>query len=380
MDKRPHETPVKDTPVRDIPLMTDRRSFLGAATAVGALAATAMQGATLGVSAANAQTPAGGASRAAGPILTRTIGRTQESLPALGLGTFLTFDLLPGRNRDALREVTRTYVDAGVRVIDTSPLYGTSEASVGGFLSAMGVTDRMFISNKIWSTGEYLADESHALASMEQSRLRLWRDKIDLFHCHSLVNVDAIVPLLRAWKKEGRIRYVGASVHENDYHHILAGLIDKDLVDFIQVNYSIFNRHAEERILRAAMDKGVGVLTNMPLEKGRLHKIVEGRPLPDFARDIGAENWAQFFIKWAMGHPAVTTVLAATSSPDHAAENVGALRGPQPDQSMRQRMARHMESIAGFNTLASMQWYPEKQSMYQGVIRRSQAALRQRIS
>lgn len=290
------------------------------------------------------------------------------------------FDLLPGRNRDALREVTRKYVEAGVRVIDTSPLYGTGEVSVGGFLSAMGVTDQMFISNKIWSTGEYLADESHALASMEQSRLRLWRDKIDVLHCHSLVNIDAIVPLLRAWKKEGRIRYVGASVHENDYHHILAGLIDRDLVDFIQVNYSIFNRNAEERILRAAMDKGIGVLTNMPLEKGRLHKIVEGRPLPDFARDIGVENWAQYFIKWAMGHPAITTVLAATSNPDHAAENVGALRGVQPDQSMRQRMLRHMEGIAGFANLASMQWYPDKQSMYQGVIRRSQAALRQRMS
>jgi aryl-alcohol dehydrogenase-like predicted oxidoreductase len=375
-----------DKTPQDPPLTTDRRSFLGTATAIGAIAATVAPGTALetafGVSAAHAQAPAGGASRApaAGPLLVRTIGRTNESLPALGLGTFLTFDLLPGRNREALREVTRKYVDAGVRVIDTSPLYGTGEVSVGGFLSAMGVTDQMFISNKIWSTGDYLADESHALASMEQSRLRLWRDKIDLFHCHSLVNVDAIVPILRAWKKEGKIRYVGASVHENDYHHILAGLIDKDLLDFVQVNYSIFNRNAEERILRSAMDKGIGVLTNMPLEKGRLHKIVEGRPLPDFARDIGVENWAQFFIKWAMGHPAVTTVLAATSNPDHAAENVGALRGPQPDQSMRQRMARHMEGIAGFANLASMQWYPDKQSMYQGVIRRSQAGLRQRMS
>lgn len=379
MVKMPEDTRTDLTPVQEIPLTTDRRRFLGAATAIGAMAA--VQGSVPGVSAANAQTPAGPArAPAAGPILSRTIGRTQESLPALGLGTFLTFDLLPGRNRDALREVTRTYVDAGVRVIDTSPLYGTSEVTVGAFLGAMGVTDQMFISNKIWSTGDYLADESHALASMEQSRLRLWRDKIDLFHCHSLVNVDAVVPLLRAWKKEGRIRYVGASVHDNDYHPILAGLIDKNLVDFIQVNYSIFNRHAEERILRAAMDKGVGVFTNMPLEKGRLHKIVEGRPLPEFARDIGVENWSQFFIKWAMGHPAVTTVLAATSNPNHAAENVGALRGPQPDQATRQRMVRHMEGVAGFTTLAAMQWYPDKQSMYQGVIRRSQAALRQRLS
>jgi len=244
----------------------------------------------------------------------------------------------------------------------------------------MGVTDQLFISNKIWSTGDYLADESHALASMEQSRLRLWRDKIDLFFCHSLINADIVIPLLRAWKKEGRIRYVGASHHENDYHPMLAGLIERDQVDFVQVNYSIFNRGAEERVLRAAADKGCGVFVNMPLEKGRLHKIADGRPLPDFAKEFGAENWSQFFIKWVMGHPAVTTVLVATANPDHAAENVGALRGPVPDQAMRQRMVRHMESIPGFNGLASMPWYPDKQAMYQGVIRRSQAQLRQRLS
>jgi aryl-alcohol dehydrogenase-like predicted oxidoreductase len=370
---------MEETP-RDSRLTTDRRSFLGAATALGALAATIVPETPIGAATASAQGAAGAPRAAAGAVPTRTIGRTNESLPILGLGTFLTFDRLPGENREALREVFKRYIDAGVRVIDTSPLYGTGEASIGAFLNASGMIDQMFISNKIWSTGEYLADESHALASLEQSRLRLWRDKIDVVHCHSLVNVDTVVPLLKAWKREGKIRYVGASVHENDYHPILARLIERDQVDFVQVNYSIFNRNAEERVLRAAMDKGIGVFINMPLEKARLHKIVEGQPLPEFAREIGVENWAQFFIKWVMGHPAVTTVLAATSNPQHAAENVGALRGPIPDQPQRQRMVRHMESIAGFANLAAMPWYPDKQSMYQGIIRRSQAALRQRLS
>jgi aryl-alcohol dehydrogenase-like predicted oxidoreductase len=357
---------------------TDRRSFIGSATALGALAAASMQAGGVGITPASAQSaPATAPTR---PVLTRTIGRSGESLPVLGLGTFLTFDMLPGAPREPLRVVTKTYIDAGVRVVDTSPLYGTGEVSVGNFMSCMGVTDQMFISNKIWSTGDYLADESHALRSYEQSRLRLWRDKIDLLFCHSLVNVDVVLPTLRAWKKEGRVRYIGASVHENDYHAILASLIERDLVDVVQVNYSIFNRGAEDRVLKAAQDKGVGVFINMGLEKGRLHKITAGRPLPDFIRETGASNWSQFFLKWVIGNPAVTTVLAATSSPDHASENIGALHGALPDQEMRQRMVRHMEGIPGFTSLASMPWYPDKATMYQGVIRRSQAALRQRLS
>jgi aryl-alcohol dehydrogenase-like predicted oxidoreductase len=368
MGETPHKTA----------MMTDRRGFLGAATAIGAVAAASMQGSGLGVTSAAAQTAA--PTSAAGPVLTRTIGRTGETVTALGLGTFLTFDMLPGGNREPLRAVTKTYLDAGVRVVDTSPLYGTGEVSLGTFMSGMGMTDQVFISNKIWSTGDYLADESHMLRSLEQSRLRLWRDKIDLLFCHSLVNVDVVMPTLRAWKKEGRVRYVGASVHENAYHDILAGLIERDMVDVVQVNYSIFNRGVEDRVLKAAQDKGVGVFINMPLEKGRLHKITEGRPLPDFAREIGAANWSQFFLKWVIGNPVVTTALPATSNPGHAAENVGALRGPLPDQAMRQRMVKHMETIPGFTTLASMAWYPDKGTMYQGVIRRSQASLRQRLS
>jgi aryl-alcohol dehydrogenase-like predicted oxidoreductase len=197
--------------------------------------------------------------------------------------------------------------------------------------------------------------------------------------CHSLVNVDVVLPILRAWKKEGLIRHVGASHHENAYHAILSDLVERGQLDFVQVNYSIFNRGAEERLLRAAADKGVGVFINMAMEKGRLHKVVAGQPLPAFAREFGANNWAQFFIKWVMGNPAVTTVLTGTSNPEHAAQNVATLRGPLPDAAMRQRMVRHMEGIPGFAQLASMPWYPDKQSQYQGVIRRAQAGLRARL-
>jgi aryl-alcohol dehydrogenase-like predicted oxidoreductase len=350
-----------------------RRLLLQGALGTGAMAALSAGMAVSGP-AARAQTT----SPAAGAI-TRQVGRSSESLTALGLGTFLTFDLLPGVSREHLRDITRQYMEAGVGVVDTSPLYGTGETSIGGFLGAMNLTDKVFISNKIWSTGDFLADESHARASLEQSLLRLWRSKIDLMFCHSLVNVDVVLPILRAWKKEGVIRHVGASHHENAYHPILADLVERGQLDFVQVNYSIFNRGAEERLLRAAAEKGVGVFINMALEKGRLHKVVAGQPLPAFAKEFGADNWAQFFIKWVMSNPAVTTVLTGTSNPQHAAQNVTTLRGPLPDAAMRQRMVRHMEGIAGFSQLALMPWYPDKQAQYQGVIRRAQAGLRTRL-
>ncbi len=312
-----------------------------------------------------------------GTPATRKLPRTNDTVPAIGLGTFLTFDIIPGQPRDNLREVLKTYWEGGARVVDTSPLYGTAEYSVGDFATSLGINDEVFFSNKIWSTGEYVADESHALRSLEQSKGRLWRDRIDVMHCHSLTNVDAIVPILQAWKKEGHIRYIGVTHHENLYHEALASWINRGNIDFVQVNYSIFNREAEKRVLPAAADKGIGVLINMPLEKARLHKVVEGQRLPDFAKEFGAENWAQFFLKWVISNPLVTCALPSTSNPAHARENIGALRGPLPDQAMRQRMIRHMETIPGFADIARMPWYPDKK--YEGVIRRAQAGARARI-
>jgi diketogulonate reductase-like aldo/keto reductase len=370
---------VMPSSIHDGTISTSRRRFLGTAAGASVLAAS---GGTLWPTQAQSQSRPSGAetTEARGPVITRPVGRTNDVLPALGLGTFLTFDLLPGRNRDPLGDVTRRYVEGGARVIDTSPLYGTSEASIGQFINASGVADQIFIADKVWSTGEYLADESHAIRSLDQSLVRLWRERLDLLQIHSLVNVESMLPLMQVWRKEGRTRFIGITHYENEYHDALAKLIEGGSVDFVQVNYSIYNRSAEQRVLRAAADRGLGVFINMPLEKARLHKVVGDRPLPDFAREFGATNWAQYFLKWAMSHPAVTTVLCATSNPQHAAENVGALRGQLPDAAMRGRMVRHMESIPGFDGIGRMTWYPDKQALYQGIIRRSQGGLRQRLS
>lgn len=325
---------------------------------------------------AAAQAGAGPASPAR-PVNTRSLPKGGLELPVIGLGTFLTFDVIPGRDRSHLREVLRTYWEGGARVIDTSPLYGTAEYSVGDFVSELGVNDQMFLSNKIWSTGEFVADESHAWRSLQQSMGRLWREQIDVLHCHSLTNVDPIIPILQAWKKEGHIRFIGVTHHENVYHDALASWMERGMIDFIQVNYSIFNRGAENRLFRIAADRGIGVLVNMPLEKARLHKVVGERPLPEFAKEFGAENWAQFFLKWVVSNPVVTCALPSTSNPAHARENIGALTGPLPTTAMRERMVKHMETIPGFAEIAKMPWYPDKQ--YQGTIRRAQADVRARI-
>ena len=346
-----------------------RRRLLGATLAAGATASLPAGLLVSGASGAQSRsTPA--------EVLTRQIPRGNERIPVIGLGTFIVFDLLPGQKRDHLREVLRASWEGGARVVDTSPLYGTGETTVGDFATDIGISAELFISNKIWSTGEYLWDESHARRSLDQSMNRLWRERIDVMTVHSMTNIETVMPMLRAWKKEGRIRYHGFTHFQNPFHDLMAAAIERESPDFIQINYSIANRSAEARVLPAAQAKGAGVFVNMPFEKARLFKVVERQPLPPFAREIGVENWAQYFLKWAASHPAVTCVIPATSDPVHAAENVGALRGPLPDAAMRDRMLRHAEALPGFDKVLQMPWYPDKR--YPGVINKTQAEIRAR--
>ncbi|WP_185984291.1 aldo/keto reductase [Aureimonas mangrovi] len=362
-------------------LKIDRRSFLGAAgVAAGATAMGIATAATGPVYAqAGAQAPEAADPQLSEPVITRQIGRTGRSVTALGLGTFLTFDLLPGDPRDRLREVVSRYVAGGGGLIDTSPLYGSAEVTVGAFLSELPGTGDVFLANKIWSTGSYLGDTSHATASLEQSRLRTWRPVIDLMQCHSITNAGVVLPLLQAWKREGLVGHVGVTHHEASYQGELADIVERGAVDVVQTNYSIFDRAAEERLLPAASDQGVGVLVNLPLEKARLTHIVEGHALPDFAAEFGATSWAQFFLKWVIAHPAVTCVLCGTSNPDHMSDNLHAMRGPLPDEAMRRRMVRHMETIPGFDAIGTMAWYPGKGDLYRGQIRESQALAQRRL-
>lgn len=356
---------------------SDRRGFLRQSAGIGAAAAALSWDLVHAQTAAGATTAPRFATAAPG-IITKRVERTGDVLPALGLGTFLTFDLLPGAPRSHLAEVAKRYWDAGVRVLDTSPLYGSAEVTIGDLASSTGHNEQLFIANKLWVTGEFLADEGHALKSLRESQLRLWRSRFDVMQCHSLVNVDVAVPLMEIWKKEGFTRLVGVTHHENDYHDVLTKWVQRGAVDVVQVNYSIANRQAERTVFAAAQQRGVSVLVNMSMEKGRLHKAIGQAPLPDFARELGIESWAQYFLKFVMSHPAVTCCLSSTANPAHAQDNLGALRGPLPDAAMRERMARHVEALPGFSQVASLPWYPDKQQQYQGLIRRAQAAQRAR--
>lgn len=353
----------------------NRRGFLGTVSAAATGLALATN-AKAQPQEANVASPATGSNP---DVLTRTLPRTGEQVTTFGLGTFLTFDLKPGDSRGALRQVFERYVAAGGRVVDTSPLYGSAEVSVGQFMGEFEGSNEMFLANKVWATGEYLGDESHAVESFRQSRLRTWRDTINLMQCHSITNAPVVIPLMKAWKQEGLIRHVGVTHHESAAQEQLLAIVERDDVDFIQTNYSIFNRDAERRLLPTAADKGVGVLINLPLEKARLMKIVEGQPLPGFAEEFGATSWAQFFLKWVMAHPAVTSVLCGTSNPDHMSDNIKAMNGPLPDERMRARMVAHMETVPGFGSIGTMPWYPDKANMYHGLIREAQANAAQRL-
>ncbi|NEE00075.1 aldo/keto reductase [Phytoactinopolyspora halotolerans] len=368
------------TPHASRPAAPSRRAFvkgagasaLAAAGGIGTLAAAAAPGAADPSSSRSADPSA--AARQAGPadLITKAIPGTDERLPTVGLGMFMTFDVLPGAPRDHLRDVVQRFWDGGGRVFDVSPLYGNSEYVLGDILSELGIADDAFIANKIWTTGAYLSDRRDAERRLEQSLNNLWRERFDLMQVHSLTNAEMNVAILNSWKDDGRIRYVGVTHHVTHYFPAIEAWIRTGNVDVVQVRYSIFRRDAEERILPAAADHGVAVIAHMTLDKGRLHDVVGRRPVPRWAvRELDCQTWAQFYLKYVISHPAVTCALVGTRDPEHAADDVGAMTGPLPDESMRQEMVRHVERIPGFTDIDSMGWYPGQE--FDGRVRLSGA-------
>lgn len=369
------------------PWRPSRRRLLQAG-GLGAAAAVAGGGIYTAVAGGGPSTPAAGASggidRPQSPppplpagMVTRTIPGSDIALPAIGLGTFQTFDALPEQARSVRDDVLRRFWASGGRVVDTSPLYGLAEANIARSAVADGIQNDLFVTNKIWSTGNHLGDASHAEASLDTSMRRLSRTApIDVMQCHALVNVDMIMPLLHAWKAEGRIRRLGVTHHDPAYFGPLATWISGGDLDVVQIRYSIAERRAEDLLLALAADHGVAVTVNMPLEKGRLHHFVGARPLPGFAAELGIHTWSQYFLKWVISHPAVTVALPATSDPQHLADNMAACHGPLPDPGMRARMLEHMRSMPGFDRVTSQPWYPGKN--YPGIMNRDLGAIRAR--
>jgi diketogulonate reductase-like aldo/keto reductase len=274
-------------------------------------------------------------------MMSRAIPSTGEALPAIGLGTWQVFDA--GGNaaaRAPLREVIAGFSKAGGTLIDSSPMYGSAESVAGDLVAELGLREKLFMATKVWTRGR---DEG--IREMERSFRRMKVRQMDLMQVHNLLDVDTHLATLAAWKAEGRVRYLGITHYTASAHAEVERQLKKQKVDFLQINYSLAEREAERRLLPWCRDHGVAVIANRPFAEGAMFARVRGKPLPPWAAQAGAASWAQFFLKWILGHPAVTCAIPGTGKPEHIADNVAAGFGALPDDAMRQRMAAHFDSL-----------------------------------
>lgn len=277
----------------------------------------------------------------AASILKRTVPRTDEPLPAIGLGTWQTFDVgEDDSSREPLREVLRGFVRLGGSVIDSSPMYGRSESVVGALATELAVQNRLFIATKVWTRGR-----EAGIKQMEESMRRLRVDRVDLMQVHNLVDWRTHLETLRRWKDQNKLRYIGVTHYTSSAYEELAGVLASEDLDFVQLNYSIAERDAERRLLPLASDRRIAVLVNRPFAQGALFRKVAGKALPAWAKEIGCATWGRFFLKFILSHPAVTCVIPATSKIAHLTDNMQAGLGSLPDATMRERMARYVMQI-----------------------------------
>lgn len=271
----------------------------------------------------------------------RVIPKSGEAVPAIGLGTYRSFDVgTDRRDREGPREVLRRFADIGGRVIDSSPMYGRAETVVGELAAAAGVQDKLFYATKVWIEGR-----DAGIRQMRQSMRRLRVERMDLMQIHNLVDWRTHLQTLNAWKREGHIRYIGITHYSNSVFDELAAIMRREAIDFVQFPYNILNRTAERSLLPLAAQLGIAVLVNEPFEQGGLFRLVRGKPLPVWAVEFECRSWAQFFLKYILGHPAVTCPIPATSKPEHLADNMQAGIGALPDEAQRRRMVQHMEAL-----------------------------------
>ena len=277
--------------------------------------------------------PAPGANNPA--ILTRPIPASGEPLPIIGLGSWLTFDVgLSEHGRARSAEIIRAFLLRGGGLIDSSPMYGSAEAVIGAALQRLGPAPGLFAASKVWIVGRALG-----VYQMEQSRALWQTPRFDLMQIHNMLNWRAHIETLKAWRAQGRVRYIGITTSHGRRHARLEQALLAEDFDFVQLTYNIVDREAERRLLPLAKEKGIAVIVNRPFQRGALFKRVRQRPLPGWAAEIDCANWAQFFLKFIVSHPAVTSAIPATSQLAHLHENMGAAYGRLPDAGQRARMA-----------------------------------------
>ena len=273
--------------------------------------------------------------------LRRAIPRTGEKLPALGLGTWQVLDVpASGADYDAASAAVRSFLESGGTVIDSSPMYGRAEERVGDILAALRPATKPFLATKIWTTGR-----AAGRAQLADSH-RLMRAKtLDLVQVHNLQDLDTQLATLREAQAAGTVRYVGVTHYVASAHAELERVIRRERPDFLQINYSLAEPEAGDRLLPVARELGVAVLVNRPLTKGSMIDRAAGRPLPPVAAELGCRSAAQLFIKWVLADPAVTVVLTGTRNPRHAAENLAAATGTVPDPAQRSAIRSWFQAL-----------------------------------
>lgn len=299
----------------------------------------------LGATAAGVCLPIGAAPMQAASesstMLMRAIPSSGEKLPAIGLGTWQTFDVdLASPERKALEEVLALFVKLGGKVADSSPMYGRAEEAIGDIAAKLGLRDSLFLATKVWTRGK-----QPGIESMERSLARFQTKRIDLMQVHNLVDVGTHLTTMREWKTQGRIRYLGVTHYNSSAYSDVEKILRSEKLDFLQINYSIMEREAADRILRLAQDRQVAVIVNRPFGGGDLFRRVRAKPLPDWAVEFDCRSWAQFFLKWIVAHQAVTCAIPATNNPQHLQDNMEAGAGRLPDAKMRQRMVEFVSTL-----------------------------------
>ncbi len=304
---------------------TTRRAFLASLTALGAAAPFAFSP----------------KSAAAAPPLTRLIPGTGERLPVIGMGSWITFDVGDDASARAVRvRVLKAFFEAGGGMIDSSPMYGTSEEVIGHSLARTGDRAKLFAATKVWTPMQW-----YGVKQMRNSE-HLWgQGPFDLIQVHNLWSWQAHLETLLRWKAEGRVRFIGVTTSHGRRHDELAEIMASAPIDFVQFTYNVLDREAEQRLLPLAAERRLAVIINRPFRRGALFDRFQRHPLPPWAAEIDCANWAQFFLKFIVSHPAVTCAIPATSRVDHMRENMGAARGRLPDAKTRRRMIRYLENL-----------------------------------
>jgi diketogulonate reductase-like aldo/keto reductase len=273
-------------------------------------------------------------------MIARTVPSSGEEIPVLGIGTYDVFD--HASTPDAIarsREIVDILLGEGGSVIDTSPMYNRSEKVIGDIVDAGSPRAAMFLATKVWTNGREAGIEQ-----MNRSAELMNTEVIDLMQVHNLRDTDIHMRTIRDWQEQGRIRYNGLTHYTASAHAALEAEMKKHKPEFIQINYSLGEREADQRLLPLAADMGIAVLINRPYQSGRLFRAVAGRELPGWAAEFAA-SWGQFFLKWIISHPAVSCVIPATSKPHHMRDNIEAGFGALPDDATRQRMVEFMAAL-----------------------------------